>query len=143
MSQSPKLPVWFWIVAALALIWNLLGVFAYIQQMTISDEALAALPAAERALYDAYPAWAAAAFAVAVFGGAAGSALLLLRNKLAIPVFGASLAGIAVQMVHSLFIANSVAVYGPGAAIMPVMIVVISAALLWWSMQLKAKGWIG
>ncbi len=140
--QSPKLPVWFWIVAGLALIWNLMGVTAYIQQMTISDEAVAALPAAEQALYTNYPAWAAGAFAIAVFGGAAGCVLLLLRKKLAMPVLGVSLAGIAVQMFHSFVIANSMAVYGPGATIMPAMIIAIGAALVWWSIGLKNKGWI-
>lgn len=141
-TQSLKIPVWFWIVAAVALVWNLMGVSAYIMQMTMSPEALAKLSEAEQALYANYPAWAAVAFALAVFGGAIGCILLLMRNKLAVPVFGASLAGIAVQMFHSFFIANSMAVYGPGAAVMPTMVVLIGAALVWHSMRSKNKGWI-
>ncbi len=140
--QSVKLPIWFWIIAGVALVWNLMGVGAYIAQVTMSPESMAVLSEAERTGYENAPAWAIGAFALAVFGGALGCVLLLLRNKIAIPVFGVSLAGIAVQMFHSFVIANSMAIYGPGAAIMPAMVVLIGAGLVWWSMNVKAKGWI-
>ena len=142
LENTGKLPVWFWIVAGLALVWNLMGVFAFAAQMTMSAEAIAALPEAEQNLYANYPAWAAVAFAFAVIGGALGCLLLLMRKKFATPVLGLSLAGILVQMIHSFVIANSMAVYGPGAVIMPIMVVVIGAALFWWSTRLKNKGWI-
>lgn len=141
-NTTMKLPVWFWIVAGVALVWNLMGVAAYIAQMTMSDDAISALPAAEQSLYANYPAWAAGAFAVAVFGGAIGCVLILLRKNIAVPVLSASLVGIVVQMFHSFVIANSMAVYGPGAAIMPTMVVLIGAGLVWWSLKLKGKGWL-
>ncbi len=140
--QTSKLPVWFWVIAAAALLWNLMGVVAYIMQMTMSDETIATLPKNEQDLYINYPAWAAGAFALAVFGGACGAALLIARNKFAVPIFGLSLAGIAIQMFHSFVIANSIAVYGPGALLMPLMVVIIGVGLFVWSMKLKGKGWI-
>jgi hypothetical protein len=141
-AQTGKVPVWFWIVGVIALLWNVMGVFAYIKEMTISPEALAALTAAEQALYADYPVWAAGAFAVAVFAGAAGCVLLLLRNELAVPTFWLSAAGIAVQMFHSFFISNALAVYGPSAVIMPIFIILIGAGLVWWSAAMKARGWL-
>ena len=108
----------------------------------MSDEAIAALPEAERALYETVPIWATAAFAVAVFGGALGSLLLLLRRKLAEPVLIASLAGIVVQFVHSFFIAKSMAVYGPGSIIMPVMVILIGVALVWFAQKAGKAGWL-
>lgn len=140
--QPVKLPVWFWVIAGVALVWNLMGVGAYIAQVTMSPEAMNALSEAERAGYENMPAWAVGAFAIAVFGGALGCILLLLRNKLAVPVFGASLIGIVVQMFHSFVIANAMAVYGPGATIMPIMVLLIGAGLVWWSINIKGKGWI-
>ena len=43
MSEDTiKAPTWFTVVAAVLLVWNLLGVMAYISQVTMSPEALAA-----------------------------------------------------------------------------------------------------
>ncbi len=36
--------VWFWIISVVALIWNLMGVGAFVMQLTMSDEAKAKLP---------------------------------------------------------------------------------------------------
>ena len=141
-QSTSKAPVWFWVVGALALVWNLMGVMAYISQVTMSPETLAALPADQQELMQNVPAWATGAFAIAVFAGALGCLLLLLRKKLAIPVLGLSLLGILVQMVYNFFVSNSMEVYGPGAAIMPIMVIIIGAALVWLGRMAAEKGWI-
>lgn len=142
MSESSKPPLWFMVVAGLALVWNLLGVAAYLGQVMMSDESIAALPEAERALYEGVPAWAVSAFAIAVFGGALGSLLLLLRKRLSVPVLVVSLVGVLVQMYHSFFVANSMEVYGPGAIAMPTMVVVIAFYLVWLSRSSVLRGWL-
>ena len=141
-AQPMKLPVWFWVIAGVALVWNLMGVSAYIGQVTMSPEAMAKLSEAERTGYENAPTWATGAFAVAVFGGALGSIFLLLRKSFAVPLFGLSLAGIAVQMFHAFFIVNSMAIYGPSAAVMPAMIILIGIGLVWYSNTIKGKGWL-
>ncbi|MCB2096947.1 MAG: hypothetical protein KDE05_04890 [Parvularculaceae bacterium] len=140
MPANP--PKWFYAAAVIALVWNLMGAAAFISHATISEEAIAALPEAERALYEAVPLWATIAFAVAVFGGALGSLFLLLRRKLAEPVLIASFAGILIQFVHSFFIAKSMDVYGPGSIVMPVMVIVIGAALVWFAQKAGKAGWL-
>ncbi|MDH4048260.1 MAG: hypothetical protein OEW68_12655 [Gammaproteobacteria bacterium] len=132
----------FWIIAGLSLVWNLLGVGAYIDHVMTSEEAIQALPDAERMLYENAPAWVTAAFAIAVNGGALGCLLLLLRKAWATPVLILSLVGVIVQMYHSFFIANSVEVYGPGSAVMPAMVIVIGVLLVWYSRFATSKGWI-
>ncbi len=141
-STTNKPATWFWIVSAIALLWNLMGVMAYIAQVTMSAEALQALPDNERALYESVPAWATAAFAIAVWGGALGSILLLIRRKWATAVLIISFSGIVVQMIHSFFMSNSIEVFGPGGMVMPVMILIIGAYLIWFSRQTTAKGWL-
>jgi hypothetical protein len=84
MTTNTKPPVWFTIVAVLALIWNAFGVMAYIMQVTMTPEALATLPVAEQALYTNLPAWYTGAFAIAVFGGALASLALVLKKELLI-----------------------------------------------------------
>ncbi len=51
-----KLPMSFWVVAAIALVWDLMGVAAFAMQVTMGEEALQAMSAAERDLYASIPA---------------------------------------------------------------------------------------
>jgi hypothetical protein len=142
MNLSHKPPLWFWILSALLLVWNLLGVMAYVQEATMTAEALQAMPAAERALLLARPAWATAAFAFAVFGGASGCLLLLLRTRIAIAVLALSLLGVVVQMTHAFAIADSIAVYGPGGLVMPAMVSTISILLIVFALHARKRGWL-
>lgn len=142
MTATNKPSVAFWIISGLALIWNLMGVMAYITTVTMTPEALQALPPEQQQLYTDIPKWATAAFAVAVWGSTLGCVLMLLRKKFAKPVFAIALAGILVQMTHSLFISKSIEVYGPGGAVMPVMIILIGGFLVWYSRYATEKGWL-
>ncbi len=136
------IPRSFWIIAAVALAWNLIGVAAFVAQVTTTEDALMQLPEAERMLYENVPVWANGVFAVAVFGGVLGSLLLLLRKSWAVPVFIASLASIFVLYYYWFFVARSIEVYGPRGLIMPAMVTVIGVLLLWYSRYASAKAWI-
>ncbi len=141
MTNLP-VPKWFMPVAIIAVIWNLMGVGAFFGEVFKSDEAIAALPELERALYESFPLWATIAFAIAVFGGAVGSIGLAMKKKWARPVLLASLIGIIIQMFYSLIIAKSTEVYGPGSVIMPIMVILIGVALVWLSRKADAAGWL-
>jgi len=138
---NSKAPKWFMIVAAVLLVWNLLGVMAYIMQVMMSPETLAALPEEQRQLYEDTPAWATAAFAVAVNFGALGCVLLLLRKNLAGLFLQLSLAGVLVQMFHSFFMSKSFEVFGPGGLVMPVMVIVIAIYLVVLAANANTKRW--
>ena len=68
-----KLPIWFIVVSVLALIWNVMGIMAYIRQAYMSDELIAQLPEADQQMFASLPAWYTGAFAIAVFAGTLGS----------------------------------------------------------------------
>lgn len=142
MTATNKPSVAFWIIGGLALLWNLMGVAAYISTVTMTPEALQALPPEQQQLYTDIPKWATAAFAIAVWGSTVGCILMLLRKKIAVPVFAISFAGILVQMTHSLVISKSIEVYGPGGAIMPVMVILIGGLLVWYSRKAADRGWL-
>lgn len=142
MTNSNKPTTLFWVIGVIALIWNGLGVKHYIDQAFMTDEMKAALPEAERALYDNVPAWVTAAFAIAVFGGLLGCILLLMKKKAAKTVFLVSLIAIIVQMIYNLFMSKAVEVYGPGGAIMPIMVIAIGVFLLLYSKRSVEKGWL-
>lgn len=138
MSESTNKPsVGFWVISVIALIWNLMGVLAYITQVNRSDEIIAALPEVENV-----PIWVTGAFAIAVFGGTLGCVLLLLRKKMASIVFIVSLLGIIAQMTYNFMLNKTAEVYDSGGMIMPAMVVFFGAFLVWYTKQATAKGWL-
>ena len=135
-------PTWFKVVAVLALLWNLLGCFAFFSDLRLSPEDLAKLPEAQQALYAARPGWAVAATAVAVFGGALGSIGLLLRKKGALPVFVLSLLGILVQDFSLFVLADGASLAGPVAVVMQAVVLAVGIALVLLSRKGIARGWL-
>ncbi|HEY5972949.1 MAG TPA: hypothetical protein VIT22_13485 [Pseudoxanthomonas sp.] len=135
-------PAGFWIIAVLALLWNLLGVVMFFVQTNLPPEALAALPADQRALYEATPAWVNGAFAVAVFAGLLGSVTLLLHRRLALPLFVLSLLAVLVQMGYTYLATPALQVYGPAGLILPIVLIVIAAFLVWFARKSIARGWV-
>ncbi|MDH4107396.1 MAG: hypothetical protein OEW35_03705 [Gammaproteobacteria bacterium] len=141
-DKRTALPRYYWVIAIVALLWNLIGVFAYVSQVTMTAEAIHSLPLEQQSLYTDVPAWATSAYAIAVTAGTIGCILLLLRNAWAVPVFLASLAGVLVQMYHAFVIAGAYRVLGPFSLVMPTLIVAIGIALIWFSRIAKEKRWI-
>ena len=129
----------FWIIGAVALIWNVAGVVNYFAQM--NPDALATYREAERAIVEGRPAWATGAFAIAVFGGALGSLLLLLRKSAAYYLFIASLLGVIATMTHTIGVGID---FGLGEILgIILMPLVVAALLIWYSKWAESKGWIG
>ncbi len=128
----------FWIVGAVALIWNVLGVINFFAQM--NPDVLAAYRESERAIIEGRPAWATGGFAIAVFGGALGCLLLLLRKSAAYYLFIVSLLGAIVTMTHTLGVGIDFG-FGEilGIILMPLVVAVF---LIWYSKQAESKGWI-
>lgn len=143
MNENTKKPTTsFWVISGMALFWNVLGVMAYLAQAFMSEETLQSLPEAEQAIYQNVPAWATAAFALAVWGGALGCLLLLLRKRWTKIVLVISLIGIIVQMIYNVFLSKSLEVYGPGGLIMPILVVFIGAFLVYYSRKADTNGWL-
>jgi hypothetical protein len=143
-NKSIKMPGWYLILSVLFLLWNLMGVASFYQHIAISNspEALAALPANEAELYGKYPLWTHVAFAISVISGVLGCMGLLMKKKWARPVFVVSLISILAQMAHSLLVAKATEVYGPGAVVMPVLVILIGAFLVWFADYGIKKRWL-
>lgn len=142
MNEQIKLPIWFWIIAAIAVLWNAMGVMAFFAEVNQSAETLAAMSEAHRNLYETRPSWVVVVFAIAVFGGVIGSILLLLRNKLATLLFTASLLGVIAQQFYSFVIARVQDVSAGNIMIFPAIVFIIAVLLLWFSRSCAQKGWI-
>lgn len=134
--STNKPPVWFWIVSVVALIWNGLGVLAYLGQAFMTDEMMAALPEKEQALYADLPAWYTAAFALAVFCGALGCLALLLRKKWAYLLLVVSAIAAISQQVYLIVVIK------PDSIVMAIVVIIIALFLVWFAKKAIAKQWI-
>ncbi len=141
-GQAGKPPIWFWIISAVALLWNSAGVYMYLQQAYNTESHQAMYTPEQLEMVSNTPSWAIAAFAIAVFGGVLGCIGLLLRKKWTKSIFILSLLGIIVQMIYNVFISGALEVYGPGAVAMPIMTLAISVFLIWFSKKGIAKSWL-
>lgn len=128
----------FWVIGSIALIWNGLGVANYLVQMSI--DSFDAYREVERALIEGRPAWATAAFAIAVFAGTLASALLMLRKSAAIYLFVLSALGVIVTMGHTVSAGIG---FGTGEMIgIILMPLALAVFLIWYSRFAESKGWI-
>ena len=139
MTNSNKPTAVFWIIGIVALIWNILGVGAYLAQAYMTDEIKAALPQADQDMYNNMPAWVTAAFAIAVFAGLLGCIALLMRKSWAVPLFGLSLLGVLGQQVYNFFMQDYIEISG-SRMIMPIVVVIVAFFLLYYARGLKSKG---
>lgn len=135
-------PSWFKPVAIVALLWNLIGCVAYLSDVTITPEAVAQMSLEQQALYNSRPAWAVAATAIAVWGGALGCIGLFLRKRWALPLLVASLAGVAVQDVAIFVLTGAGAMAGAAAYVLQGLVLLIAIALVQLARKANASGWL-
>lgn len=140
MSTSQKTPIWFWIVSGLSFVWNMMGVGAFVMQMQATPEQiLADYGQVQADIIAAQPAWYPFVFGAAVFGGAIGCLLLLLRKKLASLFLMISLLAVILQNVYFAMSGVFSKLHG-GQWVMTLMIPVVALFLVWFAKKMTAKG---
>lgn len=120
-----KVPVWFWIVSVLFVLWNAVGVFDYVSYRLMTETYLAAMGAEQQAYMTALPAWLTGVWAAAVFAAFIGAILFLARMKWAMHLAGLSIALFLVSLIYHYGMAGALAVSGVGALIFSLVILAI------------------
>lgn len=137
MNAAPR---WFRPVAIAALVWNLLGCLAYLSDVTRTAADVAKMTAAQQALEASRTAWAVAATALAVWGGAAGCLGLILRKRWSNLLLLTSLVGVIVQDVGLL--TGPASRTGPPAIALQGLVLVVAVALVGLGRKADAGGWL-
>jgi hypothetical protein len=143
-AEKLAMPIWFWAVAIVGLAWNLFGVVQFVGQLTQTESAMlgAGMTPEQIAVYTALPVWMDIVFGIGTIGSVIGCILLMLRNKNAVPVFAASLAGYIALFIGD--ITNGVfAAFGSGQVIILSTVVAIAAGLYWFARHLRGQGSLG
>jgi hypothetical protein len=145
MNQPSQrsVPVWYWGVATVAVLWNLLGCAAFAMELFAQEAMMESMSEPQKEWARSIPGWIYFIYGVAVSTGDAGSVGLFLRRGWSVLMFAISPVAVLVQMVHTMVIAGGLQVMGAGAAIMPCLVIVLAAIFLWFSWFARGRGWIG
>lgn len=140
-DASVKAPWHVWLVGVFALLFNAIGVFDFVMNLWQGPTYLAkaGMTPEQIAHYQALPAWMMVVWAVGVFGAFGASVLLLLRRRLAMPVFVLSLAAFLISLLYTYVLTNGGAVMGRQMAITSAVIAVLLVLFAWyaWAMAVR------
>ncbi len=138
-GQDVKKIHWsFWVITIFMLIWNITGCINFFVQM--NPEMISSYRENEQAIIQGRPLWATIGFAIAVFGGAIGCLILLLKKLVAVYFFIASLLWVLVATAHTLGVGIE---FGPGEIIgIILMPTIVAVFLIWYSIYARNKGWV-
>jgi len=140
MHRHPT-PRHLWIVGGLALLWNAMGAFDY--SMTQSRDAayMASFTPEQLAFFYGMPRLVVSAWAVGVFGGLAGTLLLLLRRRLAVGLLLASVLGVITTTFHNYVLADGMTVAGdPFSLIVTAVILIVALGLFLYASIMRTRG---
>lgn len=136
-----KAPWWFWLICLLALLWNLMGIGAYLGSAFGGESAIIEAYGEDGAkVMLSRPAWATAAFAIAVFAGTLGCLAMLLRKSWAKWLFIVSLLGILLQNLWGFFLSNASQYMLDFDKIMVPMVIIVAVFLLLFAQNMTRKG---
>ena len=142
-TLDPKPGFSFWVIGTVALLWNLLGVMAYVMQVSATPDQLAAAYTPDQVeLLLAVPVWATSMTAIATNFGVLGSILLLLRRNWSVPVYAISLVALIIQDIYSFALTETLAVFGTTPLVIQSVVLLIAVFLVWYSRQAGANGWL-
>ncbi len=99
-STPAKTPIWFWLVAAAATLFNIGGVMAYLGSQFDPQAATTGLTPEQAEYFLNYPAWYVAIYALTTHLAFAGGVLLLLRRSWAFHAFAVSAVLYAFSVVY-------------------------------------------
>ena len=146
MSEAKTGAPWhLWVVGVIALLWNAFGCYDFYMTTTGGEEYLRSYGMTEEmiAYFSAMPGWLTPAWAIGVGGGALGAILLLLRKKLALPVFVVSFVAYLITVIYQYGMSNGGAVVGQQGVIMSVIIAAICLFLIWYASAMSRRGVLG
>ena len=141
-----KTPWHLWIVGLFGLLWNAFGATDYTMTQMQNRNWFASMgfdaetTDAMLQFVESAPFWADAAWAFGVWGGLAGSILLLLRNRWAVLAFAVSILGAIASMIYQAGVEYPPELSEMGNSPIMYVVLAIAAALLWYSWSMRKNG---
>ncbi|MGD9597802.1 MAG: hypothetical protein AB7G76_07220 [Steroidobacteraceae bacterium] len=141
-DTTSKAPWHLWLVGAIAVLFNAIGVFDFTMSMARGADYMASvgMTPGQIAHYMAMPSWMTLVWAVGVLGAFLASILLLLRKKLAFAVFVIALAAFLVSLLYTYVLTDGGAIMGPEMAVTSAVIAGLLAFFSLYSRYMIRRG---
>jgi hypothetical protein len=140
-NAAVRAPWHLWVVGIVSLLGNAMGAFDYLMTQTRNESYMKSFTPEQLDYFYGFPAWVVACWAIAVWGGVAGSLLLLLRKAWAAPVFLVSFLAMVVTTIHNYVLTDGLAkMGGAGVAAFAAVIFVVALLLVVYARAMRAKG---
>jgi hypothetical protein len=139
---TTKAPWHLWLVGVIAVLFNAMGAFDYFMSKTQGEAYMASMGmTAEQIAYILeMPGWMMVVWPIGVWGAFVASVLLLMRKKLAVPIFVASLAAWFVNVIYTYLLSNGGEILGQSMHIMSVVISTLMLFFTWYAWAMSKQG---
>ena len=143
-ARLERAPAHLWVVGALSLLWNAFGAYDYVMTRLRDIDYLGSIgvdPEVMLAYVDSLPIWAQLGWGVGVWASVLGSVLLLMRSRFAVHAFIAAIVGMLLSLGWQLIDSSAPAELEQGTmAYMPLVIIAVGLAQLWYASRQRASG---
>jgi hypothetical protein len=147
-AQTAKAPIHLWIVGLLSLLWNSFGCYDYLMTRMRNEDYFRSMapdvdPKAMLAWVDSFPIYAQFGWGLGVWMGLAGSVLLLIRHRWAVPALALSLLGAVLGLGYQIIAAPpppAPSMNEGAMAFMPWVIIAVAAGLYYYAHRQKQAG---
>jgi len=130
---------WFMPAAIASLLFMGLGIVAYLMNV-LADPATMTFE--QRTLHEALPAWVVGAQAVAVWVGAAGALMLVLKKKLAEPLLLVSLVGVLVWLAGLLLVGGVRENMSANDLLVALVVTALTWTIYWFARHSRQREWL-
>jgi len=125
----------------ISLLWNSVGAMDFVMTQTKNKAYMSGFTPAQLDFYYGFPLWVVAAWGIAVWGSVLGSLLLLLRRRMAVHLFVASVICMVVTDIHNFALSNGLKIMGgAGTLVFSAVIFVIGVLLLVYARSMCKRG---
>ncbi|AZQ43057.1 hypothetical protein [Nonlabens ponticola] len=141
MTTRIKPAVWFWILSVILLLWNLIGLTAFLTEAFAPELVTQAYDEKQMELYNARPGWYLFNFGLAVFTGTLSCVLLLARRKFAVTLAVVSLVSIMISSVYT-YSSGELDAVGMSEQTLFYMVLLMDVVLVLFAVHASRKRWI-
>ncbi|MEO6256521.1 MAG: hypothetical protein ABIO69_06915 [Sphingomicrobium sp.] len=134
-----ELAGWYKPAAVASLLFMALGCISYLMHV-LADPA--SLPLDQRAAFEAEPMWVTAAYAIAVWIGLAGAAMLVMRKKLAEPLLMVSLVAVLVWLAGLLLVTDLRENMSANDLLVAIVVTALTWTIFWFARHSRQRGWL-
>ena len=146
MNTKTKPNKSFLIIGILALLWNIMGLFQFIMAAFMQDTMLETYGKSytpqQMELFLNTPSWYYVVFGICTITGVLGSIAVLLKKKIAVPLFLVSLVTVFVVQGYWMLGTQAIALLGTEAIIMPMLVIVTSIFLYFYCKGARQNNWL-